>query len=119
MAGGTATPHGVVVHRRQVGVDERVGVDDLDGSGRRIETLRSGAEGVAGRVHEYRPEALAATEDGVAHGTVQVLRRLVGGRQHAREHGVGARAPGDHFGRQLRGWASRGEELVRLKAYLA
>jgi len=79
----------------------------FDGSGRCIEALRACAEGAAGRIHENRSQALAPAEDGIAHRLVQVLWRLVRGRKHAREHIVGARAPGDQFGRQLRGSASR------------
>jgi hypothetical protein len=37
----------VVVHRRQVVVDQRVGVDELEGTGGREERLRIEAEGTA------------------------------------------------------------------------
>ena len=57
----------VVVHRGQVVVHERIGVDQLDGRRRRVERVRCDADRAAGRIDEQRPDALALAERGVAH----------------------------------------------------
>ena len=57
----------VVVHRRQVVVDQRVGVDQLDRAGDRQEALGLGAERAGGGQREDRAHPLAAGEQRVAH----------------------------------------------------
>ena len=72
----------VVVHRRQVVVDQRVGVNQLDGARRR---QRESAIGVVGRARlprdgvgrgqrEQRAQPLAAREDAVAHRLAEERR---------------------------------------------
>ena len=68
VAGGLAPPDVVVVHAGQVVVDERIGMDELDGAGEREERRPVAAEGFAGREKEERPESLSAGQDRVAHG---------------------------------------------------
>jgi hypothetical protein len=73
-------PEVVVVHRRQVVVHERVGVDHLERARDRQHVGLGGVEELAGRDAERRPQALAAREEAVAHRAVQVARRRVLGR---------------------------------------
>src|SRR5690606_33310713 len=72
--GGTPAAHVVVVHRRQVVVHQRVGVDQLDRGGRQVQAGFVGAQRGAGGVDQQRTHALAAAEGGVAHGRVQAPR---------------------------------------------
>ena len=101
MAGRPAAAQGIVVHRRQIVVDERIGVDDLDRGRRRVEPFKTCAEGAADGVDEDRPQTFAVTEHGIAHRAVQVARRLMLRRQHVRERGVGARAERGQYRRSL------------------
>ena len=55
-----AAPHLVVVERRQVVVDEREVVHELERGGRRQRGLRLGACCLGGREADHRPDALAA-----------------------------------------------------------
>ena len=55
-----AAPLGVVVERRQVVVDEREGVHELDRGRRRQRPLELAAGRLGGREAEHRPDALAA-----------------------------------------------------------
>ena len=71
VAGGLAAPQHVVVHARQVVVDERVRMDQLDGGRGDLEPGRIGARHDARGEDEHRPHALAAAERGVAHRVVQ------------------------------------------------
>ena len=69
----------VVVHRRQVVVDQGVRVDHLEGAGRRqvVRSLR--ADGIGRRHQEDRAQALAARHEAVAHrlSEARVKRRLL------------------------------------------
>jgi hypothetical protein len=85
VGGGPAPAQVVVVHRRQVVVDQRECVHELDGGGRRVEPRRVDAEGLAGGVDEQWPDPLAAAEHRVAHGLVEAGRGDLGGRQAAVE----------------------------------
>jgi hypothetical protein len=62
-----APAHVVVVHRRQVVVDERVRVDELDRGGQRQQLADVLADRTGGREGEDRPDALAARQQAVAH----------------------------------------------------
>ena len=68
--GGLAAPQVVVVHGRQVVVDEAVGVDHLHRAGERHQVLARPAHRLAGREDEHGTDALAAGEEAVAHGAV-------------------------------------------------
>ncbi len=76
-------------------------MDDLDSGGRRIERVERRVERLAGRIDEQRTQPLAAAEHGVTHCAVKLGGRLTFRRQHAREHGVGARGKVEEFVRQL------------------
>ncbi len=65
---GVAAPLLVVVHRRQVVVDERERVDELDRERRRHHLLDRRAESLADRERDHRSHALAADLERVAHG---------------------------------------------------
>ena len=86
--GRPAAPQVVVVHARQVVVDQRVGVDQLQGD-READRQRAvggvAAAGLAAGQHQRRAQPLAAAHQRVAHGPPE-LRRAEGstrGQQHA------------------------------------
>ncbi len=83
----------VVVHRRQVVVDERIGVDALDGAGQGHGRGIGAAAGLGRREDERRAHALAAGEDRVAHRLVD--RRRLGRRlrQEPVERGIDRLGP--------------------------
>ena len=64
----TSAPELVVVHRRQVVVDERVVVEELDRGGREPRVLGRPADGDGRGEADERTDPLAARADGVAHG---------------------------------------------------
>ena len=78
----TSAPHGVVVHRGEVVVDQGVRVDQFDRARRRHREpagiLRrqpdAGAASFCRGEDEHRPQALAPCEEAVAHGSVQAGR---------------------------------------------
>ena len=59
VAGGTPAAQIVVVERRQIVVDQRVGMDHLDGGGQRQDVGDAPAEHAAGRDRQDRPQPLA------------------------------------------------------------
>jgi len=74
VGGGLATAQGIVVHRRQVVVHQRVGVDQFHRHRRGIKPVQGRAEHLAGGIDQQGAHALAATEHGMAHRLVQALR---------------------------------------------
>ena len=82
---GAAAPQIVVVHRRQIVVHERVGVNQLDGGGDAIEQLFGGTDELAARVDEQWPDTLTAAEHGVAHCIEQSLGHVVVGTENVGE----------------------------------
>ena len=82
---GTAAPQIVVVHRGQVVVHERVGVNQLDGGGDRVERVFGGSDELAARVDEERSHALSAAEHGIAHRVEQSVGDLMVGAQNVGE----------------------------------
>ena len=62
-----AAPEVVVVHRRQVVVDQRVGVDHLERARGGIDRARRAPTTSAPREAQDRPQPLAAGQDAVAH----------------------------------------------------
>ena len=70
---GPAAAQRVVVHRGEVVVNERVGVNQLDGArrwkriGDRVVGGAAAADGVRGGQGQQRPQPLASREDAVAH----------------------------------------------------
>ena len=76
--GRLAAAQDVVVHARQVVVDERVGVDQLDRAGGAQRGRARAVHRVGGGEDEQRAQALAAVEDGIAHGLAEAGRRVGG-----------------------------------------
>ena len=64
----------VVVHRRQVVVDQRVGVDQLKRGRCGKQFFGLVAQALAGRQAQHRPDALAARQQRVPHGFDEPLR---------------------------------------------
>ena len=62
-----AAPQRVIVHAGQVVMDQRIGVDQLDRRGARIDTRKAGAGQLRRGVREQRPHALAAAQRRVTH----------------------------------------------------
>ncbi len=92
VAGGLAAAEVVVVERGQVVVDERVGVEHLEGCaevGCAFGDVSAAGDHAGGFHAEDGAEALAAGEDAVAHGSVDGVREGVGRGQEAFEGGVG------------------------------
>ncbi|MNT39296.1 hypothetical protein D3C72_1755270 [compost metagenome] len=71
VGGRLAAAQVVVVHRRQIVMHQRVGVDQFDRASRRIGLRRFAAQGLAGGIHQQRAHPLAAVEHAVAHGLVE------------------------------------------------
>ena len=85
-----AAAQGVVVHGGKVVVHQRIGVDQLDRGGGRIQTVRVRAERSAGGVHQQRTHPLAAEQRGMVHGRVQAAGL---GRRVGQGHGDGVVDP--------------------------
>ena len=82
VAGGLAAAQVVVVEGGQVVVDERVGVQHLDGRAQVFDAAGQRAgNGDGGLVGEQRAQALAARKGGVAHGAVNGGRDGVDARE--------------------------------------
>ena len=77
VAGGPATPQIVVVHGRQIVVDQRIGVDHLDGAGGRHGRLDRPAAGLRGQQHQHRPQPLARRQQAVTHRFAKPCRAAV------------------------------------------
>ena len=85
--GRLAAPQVVVVHGRQVVVDEAVGVDHLHRAGQRHQRLVGAAHRLPRGQHQQGADALAAREEAVAHGAMD------GGRPIATRRAGRRRAP--------------------------
>ena len=86
----------VVVHGRQVVVDQRVGVDQLEAARGGHDVVHLAAHRLGARDHQDRPETLAAREDAVPHRLVDDRRGRGRRRQIAIERLVhGAPALGE------------------------
>jgi len=85
---GTATAQVVIVHRRQVVVNERVGVDGLNRAGGGINTIRRHAEIVCRCIKQRRAQPLAATKGCITHGVGKARARR---RQDTAQGGFNAR----------------------------
>ena len=112
--GGLAAAQGVVVHRRQVVVHQRIAVDQFDRDGGGIQRRHVRAEGVAGGVGQQRTHALAAIEHAVAHRRVQAVAGRewrVAGRRRGRLRCARARP---RMPPQASSTASKGRALVGL-----
>ncbi len=80
VGGGLSMAEGIVIHGRQIVVNQRIGVDELKGAGdgQRLGNLSS--ESLTARTDHHWAQALASTQHGIAHGVQHGLRniRLVG-----------------------------------------
>lgn len=116
VAGETSAAVVVVVHRREVVVDEGVGVDTLDGTGEGHGQGGRAAASLGGGERQDGTEPLAPGEKGVAHGPMDGSRANGGTREQTVEGAVDFRAAlgqvlpqreaGDHVGgrRSRRCW---------------
>lgn len=107
VGGRLAASQGVIVHRRQVVMHQRIGVDELDSHRRRIQVFRLCAEQVATGVHQQRAHALAAAQHGIAHGLVQALRCFGRRGQGSVELAFDTVAPAREQNLSRHGWADR------------
>ena len=92
MTGRAPAPQIVVVHRREVVVDQGVGMDEFDGTGGAVEQRGIHAECLACGIGQERADALAAAEDRVSHGLVQPNRLHACRGQKGVERGLDAGA---------------------------
>ena len=74
--GGSAAAQVVVVHGGEIVMDQRHGVDHLQGNAGGHGQFAVGAGQLAGRQAEDRPQALASRQQGVAHGLPEALGSL-------------------------------------------
>ncbi len=95
VAGGATAAQFVVVHRRQVVVHQRIGVDQLDGTGGHVEAFDRCPQQFAGGMQQDGTEALAIAQHHIAHGLVQATGGDPGGGQAGIQRAVGA--PGHLF----------------------
>jgi hypothetical protein len=77
VVGGVAPPEIVVVHGRQVIVDEGIGMDHLHGTGRGKRPRHFPPHRLAGGQHENGTDPLAAGEHRIAHGFMEGDGKLV------------------------------------------
>jgi hypothetical protein len=96
--GRLAAPQDVVVHARQVVVDERVGMDHLDCASGDLEAFGSGADQLARAEAKQRTDALAAFEGRVAHRIVEPAGRNAGRGQQPGERAFDPCLDGAHPG---------------------
>jgi len=66
-----AAAQDIVVHARQVVVDQRVGVDELDRAGCAQRRRTHAVDRIGRGEHEQRTQSLSAVEDGIAHGVAE------------------------------------------------
>ena len=105
VVGGLAAAEIVVVHRGQIVVDERIGVDALDGAGQRQGVVFRAAAGLGGGQAKRRTHSFAAGKNRIAHGFVD------GG-------GFGRFRRQEFIQRAVDGFRARGQELLQFKLFL-
>ena len=90
VAGGLAAAEIVVVECGQIVVNERVGMEHLDGCAKSLDAAGDGAGDGSGGLHgEYGTKSLAAGEDRVAHGAVNGGRYRAGGGDQGLKRTIG------------------------------
>ena len=77
VVGRIAAPEVVVVHGRQVVMDQGIGMDHLHGAGSRHGMGDIAPDRLAGCQHQDRTDPFASGEDRIAHGFVEGDRKLV------------------------------------------
>ena len=83
VTGRLAAAKHVVIHARQVVMNERISMDQLDCGSHAVDDCRVCTSELARGVGEQRAYALAAAQHAIAHRLVQALRRLGHWRQEA------------------------------------
>jgi hypothetical protein len=78
VSGRLAAAEVVVVHRRQIVMDQRIDVNRFDGGGDPQGALRVDGEEASGGHGQERPEPLAATDRCMAHGFEQAVAAVSG-----------------------------------------
>ena len=91
----------VVVHGREVVVDEGVGMDQLEGARGRHHVRHVAAGGLGRRDDQDGPEPLPARKHAVAHRLVDHGGLRDGGRQEALEGEVDRAPPGGEIGVEI------------------
>lgn len=76
MAGRLPLPEVVVVHGRQIVMDQRVRVDEFDGGSRGQHVFGAATERLGRREREHRTEPLAAGQQRVAHRLDEAFRAI-------------------------------------------
>ncbi len=91
LVAGRPTPAQVViVHRRQIVMDERIGMDQFHRRSRAVQPGRVHADRLAGQIDQQRADPLAAAEYRIAHRLVEPVRTLIGRRQPAFKNALDA-----------------------------
>jgi len=96
VAGGLASPQGIIIHGGQVVVDERIDMNHLHGGGGSVQGLQREAQRLTGGIGQQRTQPLAPAQRGVAHGLMQALRHAVFRGQSLFQGGFGARLADRH-----------------------
>jgi hypothetical protein len=97
MHGRLAAAHIVIVHRRQIVVDQRIDMDCLDRAGGARGAFAIDPEQAGGGEDQQRPQPFAATDRCMPHRLVQFGARIVGYREHHVEAAIDLRA---HLGQR-------------------
>jgi hypothetical protein len=87
-----STPQVVIVHRRQVVVDERIGVDHLDGAGRRHGRVKVAAARFRGPEDQQRPQPFAGGEETITDRLAEPTGAARGKLRASRQGRVDAKA---------------------------
>jgi hypothetical protein len=67
VVGRIPAPEVIVIHGRQVIMNQGIGMNHLHGAGRRHGMAQITSDGLACREHENRPDPLASGKNGIAH----------------------------------------------------
>ena len=77
VVGRSAPAKIIIVHGRQVVMDQGIGMNHFHGAGRGNYPFHLPADGFAGRDHEHRADALPSGENRIAHRFMQACRQDV------------------------------------------
>ena len=90
MRGRLSAPQVIVVHRRQIVVHQRVGMNEFHRRGGRIQDVAGTLQRLSGAVDQQGAQPLAAAQNRVALRRVQSLRHQIGRRKRGIKHGLHA-----------------------------
>ena len=88
VAGRATAPQVVVIHRRQIVMNQRIGMDNLDRAGGAVDFFQLDVKRRSSRVDQYWAHPLAGRQHGVTHRLVQANRIDSGRGQPVIERGV-------------------------------